>query len=210
MFNSDIIKKYFSSEEIRNILNSLKPKGPETKFGLLSNVDIDGFLRQLAQKHKDFYHIPFQMRDFKEVHSELARLDIADILSTHNKFGVVFNTDYSSGFGIHWYCVYGEKNGNDITIEYFNSSGEPPLEETMVWLCTLCHTLRKKIPGSKLNMKYSNGIKFQSDTHSCGVYSIMYILFRVEGVSNKWLFVKDNFNDKVMHDARELLFLNKK
>ena len=186
--------------------------GPDVKHGLLSNIDIDGTLRKIAEKHKDFYHIPFQMRDFKEAHGDLARINIAkDIFNRgYNKFGVVFNTDYSTGPGIHWYCVYGEKNENNITIEYFNSSGENPLDETMSWLCTLCHTLRRDIPGSKINMIYSNGIKFQSDRHSCGVYSIIYIFFRVEGVSNKWLFDTNNLNDKFMHEARELLFLNKK
>jgi hypothetical protein len=209
-----LFKKYTDNVDVMEFINKLKPNGPATKNGLLSNVDIDGFLSRLSKEpeHADYYHIPFQMRDFKEVSSELARINIAkDVFGKgFNKFGVVFNTDYSSGPGIHWYCVYGEKDNNNISIEYFNSSGEKPLDETMVWLCTLCHTLRKDIPGSNVKIKYSTGIKFQSDNHSCGVYSIMYIYYRVKGISSNYMFEPNNFNDEYMHEARKLLFLNKK
>lgn len=182
-----------------------KPSGPATHFGLLSNFNIDLVLDQLSEKHKNFLHIPFQMRDFERVGTELARIDLADQFRKGiQTFAVVLNTDWSSGRGIHWYCIFGEKKNNKIQLEYFNSSGKEPLPETQAWLQKTKHYLTKelKIP---VEIKYSTGIQFQNDEHSCGVYCLMYIWLRLEGVSPSW-FKADNFNDPVMHKARRVLF----
>lgn len=182
-----------------------KPDGPATHFGLLSNFNIDDVLDQMEKRFKGFFHIPFQMRDFETVGSELANVDLAaKFKSGYTSFGVVLNTDYSSGRGIHWYCLFGEKLPNKIVLEYFNSSGREPLAETQAWLQKTKHYLAKELK-MPVEIKYSTGIKFQSDEHSCGVYCLMYIWLRLEGVSNSW-FKSDNFNDELMHKARKVLF----
>ena len=38
-------------------------------------------------------------------------------------FGMVCNTDSSSGSGIHWFSIFIDFTLNPIQIEYFNSSG---------------------------------------------------------------------------------------
>jgi hypothetical protein len=190
----------------KNILDEFfKPHGPATHFGLLSNFNIDNVLEQLHEKHPDFLHIPFQMRDFEKVGSELARVDLAkEFRNGIKRFGVVLNTDVTTGRGIHWYCLYGEKINNKIQLEYFNSSGREPLPETQAWLQKTKHYLAKelKIP---VDVKYTTGIQFQNDEHSCGVYCLMYIWLRLEGIDNEW-FNTENFNDSVMHQARKVLF----
>lgn len=183
-----------------------KPEGPADNHGLLSNFNIDGVLDQLQKKFPGFLHIPFQMRDFERVGSELARVDLAKKFSTSTtSFGVVLNTDWSHGGGIHWYCLYGEKRNGKIQIEYFNSSGKEPLPETQAWLQKTKHYLHKSL-GIPVEIKYSTGIQFQNDDHSCGVYCLMYIWLRLEGVSNNW-FKADTFNDAFMHKARKALFI---
>ncbi len=182
-----------------------KPAGPATHFGLLSNFNIDGVLDQLNERFPHFLHIPFQMRDFEKIGSELARIDLArEFKNGKQSFGVVLNTDWSVGRGIHWYCIFGEKKNGKLIIEYFNSSGKEPLAETQAWIQKTKHYLTKelKIP---VEIKYSTGIQFQNDEHSCGVYCLMYIWLRLEGVSNNW-FKADNFNDEFMHRARRVLF----
>jgi hypothetical protein len=191
----DILEKFFKAE------------GPATNFDLLSNFNIDDTLTQLQQKftHKKFLHIPFQMRDFEKVGSELSTIDLSDKLRQGYKtFGTVLNTDYSTGRGIHWYCIYGEHLGDKIVIEYFNSSGRPPLPETQAWLQKTKHHLHKelKIP---VEIKYTTGIQYQNDEHSCGVYCLAYLWARLEGIPFQW-FKADNFNDEMMHKLRKNLF----
>lgn len=198
--------KFAKLTNVNNILEEFfKPNGPATHFGLLSNFNIDDVLDQLQEKFPGFLHIPFQMRDFEKVGSELATIDLAEKFRTGTKsFGVVLNTDWSDGKGIHWYCLFGEKKSNKIIIEYFNSSGREPLVETQAWLQKQKHYLQKTL-GIPVEIKYSTGISFQSDEHSCGVYCLMYLWLRLEGVPNNW-FRADNFNDAFMHRARRVLF----
>lgn len=189
----EVISKYF------------KPSGPATNFNLLNNYNIDEVLAQLVKKFPRFLHIPFQMRDFEKVGSELAKIDLAaEFKKNIDGFGVVLNTDWSRGNGIHWYCIYGEKKNNKITLEYFNSSGKAPLPETQAWLQKTKHKLEKelKIP---VEITYSTGVQFQNDEHSCGVYCLMYIWLRLEGVQRTW-FSNKTFNDDIMHRARRVLF----
>ncbi len=191
---------------IKNLLDEFfKPQGPATHFGLLSNFNIDDVLDQFEERFPGFLHIPFQMRDFEKVGSELATIDLAQkFRESKTSFGVVLNTDYSTGGGIHWYCIFGEKKNGKIILEYFNSSGREPLAETQAWLQKTKHYLAKelKIP---VDIYYSTGIRFQSDEHSCGVYCLMYIWLRLEGVPSNW-FKSETFNDQFMHKARKALF----
>jgi hypothetical protein len=193
---------------LEDIINTFyKPSGPATNFGLLSNFNIDDVLDQFEKRfaHRKFLHIPFQMRDFEKVGTELATIDLAEKLkSKYKTFGVVLNTDWSKNQGIHWYCIFGENYGDKIIIEYFNSSGKPPLPETEAWLQKTKHHLQKqlKIP---VKIVYSTGIEFQFDNHSCGVYSLAYIWLRLEQVPPTW-FRSDNFGDARMHSLRRNLF----
>lgn len=186
-----------------------KPEGPSDSFGLLSNFNIDNVLDQLEQKfkHKKFLHIPFQMRDFERIGTQLATIDLADKFNEGYKtFGVVLNTDYSTGVGVHWFCLFGEHYGDKIVLEYFNSSGQPPLPEVQAWLQKTKHHLHKqlKIP---VEIYYGKNIQYQNDNHSCGVYCLCYIWLRLEDVPCQW-FKSDNFSDQLMHLARKNLFIS--
>jgi hypothetical protein len=206
ILKSEEFKRFAQISGLDTILDEFfKPSGPSQTFGLLSNVNIDNVLDQLENRFKGFLHIPYQMRDFANVGSELARVDLADQFNNKGikSFGVVLNTDWSSGRGIHWYCIFGSKVGNKVIIEYFNSSGLAPLPETQAWLQKTKHYLN--IKGMDSDIKYTTGIQFQNDDHSCGVYCLMYIWLRLEGVPHSW-FKADNFDDSFMHKARKVLF----
>jgi hypothetical protein len=198
--------KFAELPNVDALLNDFfKPAGPATHFGLLSNFNIDEVLAQLAKKHADFLHITYQMRDFEKQGTELARVNLAEHFAKPSaKFGVVLNTDWTSGRGIHWYCLFGEKANGAATLEYFNSSGRDPLVETQTWLHKTKHGLARdlKIP---VDVRYTTGITFQNDEHSCGVYCLMYIWLRLEGIEHQQ-FKAHNFHDKLMHQARRATF----
>ena len=205
ILKSSEFRNFAQMSGIDNLLNEFfKPSGPSQDFGLLSNVNIDGVLDQIEKRFEGFLHIPYQMRDFETVGSELSRVDLAAQFNKgKTSFGVVLNTDWSTGRGIHWYCLFGTRNDKKVIIEYFNSSGLGPLPETQTWLRKTEHYLTMK--GFPTTIKYSTGIQYQNDDHSCGVYCLMYIWLRLEGVPHSW-FTADNFDDSFMHKARKLLF----
>lgn len=184
-----------------------KPDGPSHNFNLLSNFNIDDVLDQFETRFasRSFLHIPFQMRDFEKVGTQLATIDLAEKFKSGIKtFGVVLNTDVSTGRGIHWFCLFGEDIGDKIILEYFNSSGKPPLAEVQAWLQKTKHYLNKQL-NKPVDIHYSTGIQFQDDDHSCGVYCLCYIWLRLEQVPPNW-FSRENFNDSLMHKARKNLF----
>ena len=199
---------FAKNHNLEHILDMFfKPEGPSHNFNLLSNFNIDDVLDQFESKFssRKFLHIPFQMRDFEKVGTQLSTIDLADEFSNgHQTFGVVLNTDYSNGRGIHWFCLFGELLKDKIVLEYFNSSGKEPLPEVQAWLQKNKHYLEKKMK-MPCEIHYSTGIKFQSDEHSCGVYCLCYIWLRLENISPKW-FNGKNFNDSLMHEARKKLF----
>lgn len=205
-------KEFIDFAQLNNIPALLdkffKPEGPALSHDLLSNFNIDDVLHQFETKFaaRKFKHIPFQMRDFDKVQSELATMNFAELAQTHDTFGCVLNTDYSHGKGIHWFCLFGERDPstNSYSLEYFNSSGRPPLAEIEAWLAKQKHIIQRQT-GLKVDVRDKNRIRYQDDDHSCGVYSLCYIWLRLEGVAPDW-FVPKRFNDDVMLKARRQLF----
>jgi hypothetical protein len=197
-----------------------KPKGPANSTDLLNNYNIDNTMKQWAGegkiKNKKFYAVPFQMIDFANQRSELNNLDIPDLMHKgYDSFGVVFNTDVSSGRGKHWFCVYGnlKPNGvgqpgtekNPITIEYFNSSGNPAKEEVVVWMEKLIADLLhdNKIYAVRVNAVQGNQI--QKSKTECGMWSLIYIWSRLMDKPTDWL-IKNNATDEEVIEARKRFF----
>lgn len=198
--------KFANLDNVDELLDALfKPVGPALNNGLLSNYNIDKVLEQFEIKYKGFLHIPFHMQGFTNSDTRLMTADLAEHLKEPGRsFGVVMNTDTYNGPGIHWYCLFGENKDGVISLEYFNSSGLNALTETEIWLKKKQFELHKKLK-MPIVMKYSNGIQFQHDNHSCGVYCLMYIWLRLENVEQKH-FKANIFNDKLMKKARAILF----
>ena len=217
IYNCDSESCLLNQGEIRNVIGEtvvqdqlktrFKPPGPWDTFDWLSNFHIDDVLDQVSKKHadKNFLHIPYQMRDFEQAKTELSNIDFVQKYKLGVRcFGIVFNTDLSSGGGKHWFCIYGDMSKNPMTIEYFNSSGELPLTEIEIWMKKTKHLLERGLNKPVYDIIVSR-VQYQNDSHSCGAYSLYYILSRLSGadVSD---FKKNYVNDKLMHEFRKHLF----
>ena len=216
--NKEVIN-YLGESEVTGMLKEyFKPKGPAFTTEWLSNYNIDDVLAQFAKKHKFFYHVHFQMRDFaKKQLSEsekkdpdllkysLNDIDFAEkIKEGVRAFGCVLNTDYSSGAGEHWFCLFGDFRKTPYQIEYFNSAGDSPLDEVQIWLNRTRHELEKKT-GEDVKIIICR-TRHQYDSHSCGPYSLFYIISRLRGVPAE-AFDKSVGGDKRMLQLRKELFI---
>jgi len=199
------IKKFLGSDKITKQLNKrFKPEGPYDSFDWFSNTHIDSVLEQIEikYKHKSFLHIDFQMRDFEKVGTALAK---TDLVTEYNKgircFGVVFNTDWSSGGGQHWFSIFGDFSKPPFTIEYFNSSGDAPQPEITSWMNRTAKHMNKML-NIEVNTEQVTTIVNQHDNHSCGSYSLYYIICRLEGIP--FLYFRNNkIGDSEMHRFRK-------
>jgi hypothetical protein len=192
----------FVKEEIRSIINDsmdrIKPEGPSNSTQLLNNENIDNVHKKLTKRHKGFYHMNFQMIDFageKDSSGEwavkkgqtisptqLGKIDMAqDVLGKGFKtFGVVMNTDFRTGGGIHWFSLFCDFRTSPFTVEYFNSSGNKPMRQIQDWLIKTEENL--KSAGHKAKVVILSGVVHQYSETECGLYSIYYIWNRLNGV----------------------------
>lgn len=211
ILNQNEIKENIGHNEIESQLtHRFKPVGPLDKKEWLSNVDIDSVLEQISKKfkHKNFKHIPFQMRDFEKTNSQLAITDFVNEYKENGVrcFGVVFNDDVSTGRGTHWTAMFGDFSKQPFTIEHFNSSGSGPKNEIREWMIKTKHKLEKEL-NIKVEVKEVSKIEHQNDQSSCGPYSLYYIISRLEGIPYT-VFEKNRIPDSVMWEFRYYLFRN--
>jgi hypothetical protein len=211
IYENRSFQNYIGYTRAKKILNTeFKPLGPNTSTELLDNFNIDETLDRWSKIATDefgkkFYHIPFQMIDFEKTGTELATIDIPKLISHgYDSFGVVLNTDVSTGRGIHWFCLYGDLKADPINIEYFNSSGYPPKPEVQVWLEKQIIILRKA--GIDAEYIYSTGGRqIQYSKTECGVWSLVYILSRLTDHPFHWI-AHVGANDEDMISFRARLF----
>jgi len=206
---------------------NFKPPGPANNIKeLFNNFNIDDVLDQLEKANPGFLHIPFQMRDFAKVSIEnrnllagirndsddtnLATIDLAKKY-LHDKmthFGVVINTDISSGPGVHWFSIFGDFRQEPFTIEYFNSSGNLPLIEISEWMKSARIKLEQQL-SKKIKEVIVSRIEMQHDDYSCGPYSVYYIYSRIKGIPYEY-FSKNRVGDEEMYKFRKHIFRDNK
>jgi hypothetical protein len=210
-------KNYVGDREARQIVKKIfKPEGPGHSTALLDNFNIDNVLSQWATNSKElfnkkFYHMKFQMIDFARTGSELSNFDLANLLNDgYDCFGVVLNTDVSTGRGKHWFCMYGDFSAdlgtkeNPYTLEYFNSSGNPAMDAIDRWMHEAVHKFHKNTD-KRCKIVRSAPMRIQYSNTECGVFCLMYIKSRLRGHPIDW-FYKVNADDNDMINLRKHLF----
>ena len=203
--------------------DDFKPEGPDPMGnGWLSDKNIDTILSHIRKSFPDrhFYNIRFQMSDLDSPnyleklghHNE--NLYEFDFKKKYEKgfrcFGVVINTDISTGGGIHWFALFIDlADLKNITIEYFNSAGTSPLpsiNKTMKKIKYELHLyFHKKEAHTQIKEITSSRRQIQKDSNSCGVYSIYYIISRVANIPYTFFF-QNIVNDNMMQEFKKILF----
>jgi len=197
-----------TADKIKNKI--FKADGPWNSKEWLSNFNIDDVLDQLEDVYPGFVHIPFQMRDFEKQKTELSGIDLVKEYKKGMKsFATAINTDYSDKSGTHWFCLYGNFDGDVITLEYFNSSGNYPLSEVHEWLHKTKSLLEKKLNKTvKIVIVSKNEI--QKSNSECGVFCLYYIMSRLDGAPYDYFSKAGLVTDKMMYDFREFLYRKNK
>lgn len=208
VLKSKLVASKVDPKKLEENARRFKPDGPYNSTKWLSNINIDEVLDQVAIKHKDFIHVPFQMIDFAEAggSDSLSNVNLVEKIKQGMKsFGVVINTDSSRGSGKHWFALYGDFSKEVYTLEYFNSSGHYPATQVSRWLEDTRNKLEQDT-GKKVKVVLHT-VPLQNDDHSCGPYSLYYIMSRVSGVP--WeQFKKKRISDRQMVLFRKHLFVN--
>lgn len=213
--NTDFISWYGfnKAQEVRQAV--FKPIGPANSIDLLSNLDIDAVLGQWARLSQALYgkklcHIPYQMIDFDSKPGNiLYNLQLKPLIRKgYDCIACVLNTDVSSGGGKHWFCIYidlehaGTTN-DPIQIEFFNSSGNPPVARMSRWIDNLIESSKPLV----VKYKRSTRKKLQYSRTECGVWCLTYIKARLQDMSPEWF--RNTARDKLITAYRQHIFADK-
>ena len=190
-----------------------KPAGPANSTDWLNNDNIDYVLQQWSKKYPDFVHVPFQMIDFDVVRTELANVDLVSLYeSGMRKLGCVINTDKSTGRGVHWFCVFIDlsnsgESGQKWTLEYFDSAGDYPKPSVHKWLNEQRSKLASKFSFRDIQViDVTKSNQLQHSTTECGVFSLWYILSRLNGIPYSYFSQPNASDDNMMYQFRRFLF----
>ncbi len=217
-FNKYVINNGGKELIEKNWIQNFKPSGPRNNTNLLSNFNIDETLMMWAREFKDFYPCPFSMIDFKYIGNEFGTINLADVFSGKQSyedpiigintgpfktFGCVLNTDVSTGRGKHWVCIFVDCRLNTWTIEYFNSSGNPPNYDVNEWM----EKQRKNLLTlhDKVETIAVTNIVHQKSNTECGMYVLYYIRSRLDETPYK-LFLTKRIDDSDVTNFRKHVF----
>ena len=193
-----------------------KPKGPRKTKAWLSNVNIDGTLSYWVEEFP-FFPCPYTMMDFEKTNTLFNYIDLSKVftqestISLHGErvisqlcdsFACVLNTDVSTGPGKHWVSVFVDNRNPTITIEYFNSAGNPVTKPVSRWMDKQEELLKKLKPVQKIYLTQKN---HQKEDTECGMYSLYFIRCRLEGNSYN-MFLNDDIPDAAMVKFRSYCF----
>jgi hypothetical protein len=150
----------------------------------LNEDDILNVMKQYEKKYKNFLFIgpiPLDCGINNELYCQLTNFNINKLFKNGiTKIGMIINTDYSNGTGIHWYSLMIDIEKRKIT--HFCSYGEEPLKETKKIMKKIKEDLKKM--NIDMILEYNNK-RHQYDGFSCGMYSMFFIIKSLEGKSLK-------------------------
>lgn len=195
---------------------------------LLSNVNIDSIMKQYSVAFPKFFPYNFNMRDYarysfrsgRVLHEPdtLATVQFGDLFTRGIRCcGCVINSDVYSGPGKHWMALFADARGPQWSVEFFNSSGNPPAAEWINWMEKTRGQMEAVMreqgssvasgassPSEPKIIKVSS-MRHQDSKSECGVYSLFYIWARLNGVPYSY-FSDTRVYDQHMFEFRGHLF----
>jgi hypothetical protein len=225
-FKKFAIKNHIISNDKleENLETRFKIEGPRNSTEWLSNYDIDQTLQDWAFKFEDFFPCPFAMIDFDKTGDYLHKYNMDSIyLGEYSKktimgkvkipcrtFGCAVNTDVDAGNGKHWMALFVDMRDKKLwTIEFFNSTGEPPQKSIVNWTKKTKEILEQYIQKNNLNIIVEiiivSSLEHQESNTECGLYTLFYIRARLENVPYS-RFLEQEIPDENMIEFRKHCF----
>lgn len=186
-------------------LLTFKPPIPKGKYDWLSTDDIDRVMKQYTKMHPDLYFMGTWPMDFEKLHKKFRTFDPQKIQSKGKKtVALVLNEDNSTQPGSHWVGLF--INLPNRQVHFFDSYGKKPLPPVCKWLTNVNNRIKraKGNKGNPLTVLW-NPHRHQYANSECGVYTINFIIKRLEGKSFKSI-VNNQIKDEEMNKRRSTFF----
>lgn len=223
--NDPKVIEYAETEMQSHLEEAPRPSGP-LKKDWLSNVDEDEVLKNVMEWCPWFYANKACLSDFMvdytvENPAMASRimeggmnpgkepLGIMEPIEYKNKgytcMGCIVNLDVKPNGGTHWVGIfYDARDNNAHTIEYFNSSGEPPRTKIRNWMQEFADMSTRQLGVPCKPITVSTIVHQRSDSE-CGAYAAYFVISRVIGINYK-KFREGKISDLVASEFRKCMF----
>lgn len=203
-------------DEVKNLKNieinryTFKPEYPtnwkNNKHTWLNTYDILKVMKQYEKKYPDFKFMGVVPSDCPtKIHCELSNMDIQKMKKNNiHHIGLIYNLDTSSGPGTHWVAMFIDNKNNEIN--YYDSYGSMPIKLIQDFISKLKINFKKN--NYEPTVIYNNK-RHQYGGSECGMYSMNFILERLNGV-NMYQISKRNISDEDMNKLRDFLYSKNK
>lgn len=166
----------------------------DDKNGQLDTNDIDNVMNQYELKHKDFHYIGTHPCDFylyKKINFKK--------LQSYKYLGLICNLDTHDQPGSHWTSLFIDNTKRKIY--YFDSIGYHPNK----YIKNFIKMYLKSDPlHSNKFLVYVNKHKHQIGSNECGVYSIYFLIKKLENCFNN----DKHIPHEKMSKYRKQIFIN--
>jgi hypothetical protein len=185
---------------------TFKPDYPkewyENKYTWLNTYDILYVMKQFQKKHKHFVFLgPIPSDCPTRVQCQLSHFDLNKMKKEKvRQVGIIYNLDVSSGEGTHWVAIYIDIPRKEIN--YYDSYGNKPTKLIHEFIVGVILNFREKNVEPTL---IYNDKRHQYGGSECGMYSIHFLLERLNGRSMKEMSTM-RISDNEMNQLRRLLF----
>ena len=173
---------------------SLKPKATKGKSDWLSTMEIEYVMQQYEKMYGNFKFLGCIPSDYYKLNPK----DFPAYDLDHYRYSaIVFNHDEAHKRGSHWVAIFFEnKPDGSLQVEYFDATGDKPVKNIAEFF---------KHPYFQNADYLENSYGHQRGNNECGVYSLYYIIKRLQGVSPFTLRSK-RISDTQMNKFREEIF----
>lgn len=196
-----------------------KPEGTINATDWLSNTNIDQVLTQYEDLSRflsnlgKYEHLNYHMIDFMNPPPKykypLTGTTVYDLILAkgYDCFGTVLNTDKSSGGGQHWFAMFGDfRDPKKYTLEIYNCAGGPMDINLQGWMHQQAAIIKQKTGIECSVENVTLDVVHQRDTYSCGIYSIFYIIKRLEKHPYTEFKKVGSVNDQMIHEFRKKIY----
>lgn len=173
---------------------TFKPPPPSHENSWLSNHDIEAVCKQYELSYPKFKFLGALPANFYKIINFNS-----DMIHHYDSIGIVFNLDTYDQGGSHWVSFF--IDNKQRTCEYFDSTGMSPnkyIKSFIIYLMSNC---------CKNYTYHQNYTKHQYENSECGIYSIFFILSRLEGQTFSNLTTQPILDNK-MRNFRKIYFQN--
>lgn len=220
------LKRDIGEQKVNTLLATrFKLSGP-TDNTLLNNYNIDDTMKMFQMKFPEFFPYNFNMRNYRDYSfvngrvvdapDTLETIRVSQLISRYKCCGVIINTDVYENNGLHWMAMFADWRDTNVgaTVEFFNSSGNAPQPEYVLWMERARNDLIganikirpfKDYTGVERDLVRVSNRRHQQSTTECGLYSLLYIYSRLCGVKPEF-FASRFVPDQLMFEFRQHLF----